>query len=120
VIGIRLVGLWPPAANLFAPSAAPRQGACRRSLPVDAHQPIRNTALGQVEFPFLRKQPPNLVTGVDGKTGAEELIAKVIRDDALFEPRATTRLPGRLACCFRVEGLAVSPRLAPKLPSREP
>jgi hypothetical protein len=55
---------------------------------------------------------------VDGKNGAEELIAKVIRDDALLKWLATIRLPCRFTCYYQVEGLAVSLRLVPKLRSR--
>jgi hypothetical protein len=54
---------------------------------------------------------------MDGKTGAEELIAKVIRDDSLLNSLATTRLPYRFSCSDRVEGLAVWLRIVSKLPS---
>ena len=53
---------------------------------------------------------------MEGKTGAEELIAKVIRDDSLLNSLATTGLPYRFACYNQVEGLAVSLRLMSKLP----
>lgn len=67
-----------------------------------------------------RQQPANLVTDVGGKTGAEELIATVIRNDALLKWLATTRLSCRFTCCCQVEGLAVSLRLVPTLPSEKP
>ena len=54
---------------------------------------------------------------MDGQTGDEELIAKVIRDDALLNSLATTRLPYRFACYDWVTGLAVSLRPLSKLPS---
>jgi type VI secretion system protein ImpB len=37
-----------------------------------------------------RQQLANLVTYMDGKTGAEELLAKVIKDEALLKSLATT------------------------------
>jgi hypothetical protein len=52
---------------------------------------------------------------VDGKVGAEELIAKVIRDDSRLNALATPRLPYRIACYDQVEGVAVSLRLVSKL-----
>jgi hypothetical protein len=106
----------PAACRRPAPLDS-RQGGCRWSLSVDAQQPIRNTALGSIESPFLLQQPANLVTCMDGKTGAEELIAKVIRDDSLLNSLATPRLRYRFSCYDRVEGLAVSLRLVSKLPS---
>ena len=54
---------------------------------------------------------------MDSKTGAEKLIAKVIRDDSLLTSLATPRLRYRFSCYDRVEGLAVSLRLVSKLPS---
>ncbi|MBZ8141144.1 type VI secretion system contractile sheath small subunit [Rubrivivax gelatinosus] len=41
-----------------------------------------------------RQQLANLVTYMDGKTGAEELIAKVIQDEALLKSLAAARAPG--------------------------
>jgi type VI secretion system protein ImpB len=38
-----------------------------------------------------RPQLANLVTYMDGKTGAEELIAKVIKDEALLKSLADAR-----------------------------
>lgn len=38
-----------------------------------------------------RQQLANLVTYMDGKTGAEELIAKVVKDEALLKSLAATR-----------------------------
>jgi type VI secretion system protein ImpB len=38
-----------------------------------------------------RQQLANLVTYMDGKTGAEELIAKVIKDEALLKSLADAR-----------------------------
>jgi len=40
-----------------------------------------------------RQQLANLVTYMDGKTGAEELIAKVIKDEALLKSLAAARKP---------------------------
>ena len=40
-----------------------------------------------------RQQLANLVTYMDGKTGAEELIAKVIKDEALLKSLADARKP---------------------------
>ena len=40
-----------------------------------------------------RQQLSNLLTYMDGKTGAEELIAKVIKDPALLESLAASRKP---------------------------
>jgi type VI secretion system protein ImpB len=40
-----------------------------------------------------RQQLANLITYMDGKTGAEELIAKVIKDDALLKSLADSRKP---------------------------
>jgi type VI secretion system protein ImpB len=40
-----------------------------------------------------RQQLANLVTYMDGKTGAEELIAKVIKDEALLKSLAAARAP---------------------------
>ena len=40
-----------------------------------------------------RQQLANLVTYMDGKTGAEELIAKVIKDEALLKSLAEARKP---------------------------
>lgn len=41
-----------------------------------------------------RQQLSNLVTYMDGKTRAEELIAKVLKDPALLQSLAATRKPG--------------------------
>jgi type VI secretion system protein ImpB len=40
-----------------------------------------------------RQQLANLVTYMDGKTGAEELLAKVIKDDALLKSLAASAKP---------------------------
>ena len=40
-----------------------------------------------------RQQLANLVTYMDGKTGAEELIAKVLKDPALLKSLAAARKP---------------------------
>lgn len=40
-----------------------------------------------------RQQLSNLITYMDGKTGAEELIAKVVKDPALLESLAASRKP---------------------------
>ena len=40
-----------------------------------------------------RQQLSNLITYMDGKTGAEELLAKVIKDEALLKSLATTANP---------------------------
>ena len=40
-----------------------------------------------------RQQLANLVTYMDGKTGAEELLAKVIKDEALLKSLAEARKP---------------------------
>jgi len=40
-----------------------------------------------------RQQLANLLTYMDGKTGAEELIAKVIKDEALLKTLAEARKP---------------------------
>ena len=40
-----------------------------------------------------RQQLSNLITYMDGKTGAEELIAKVIKDEALLKSLADARKP---------------------------
>jgi type VI secretion system protein ImpB len=40
-----------------------------------------------------RQQLANLVTYMDGKTGAEELIAKVVKDEALLKSLAAARQP---------------------------
>jgi type VI secretion system protein ImpB len=40
-----------------------------------------------------RQQLSNLVTFMDGKTGAEELIAKVVNDPALLQSLAATKKP---------------------------
>ena len=40
-----------------------------------------------------RQQLANLVTYMDGKTGAEELIAKVVKDEALLKALAATKAP---------------------------
>ncbi len=40
-----------------------------------------------------RQQLSNLVTYMDGKTGAEELIAKVLRDPALLQTLAASKKP---------------------------
>ncbi len=41
-----------------------------------------------------RQQLANLVTYMDGKTGAEELIAKVVKDEALLKALAAAKAPG--------------------------
>ena len=40
-----------------------------------------------------RQQLANLVTYMDGKTGAEELIAKVVKDEALMKALAAAKAP---------------------------
>ncbi len=40
-----------------------------------------------------RQQLSNLVTYMDGKTGAEELIAKVVKDEALLKSLAAAKAP---------------------------
>ena len=40
-----------------------------------------------------RQQLANLITYMDGKTGAEELIAKVIKDEALLKSLAAVKAP---------------------------
>ena len=44
-----------------------------------------------------RQQLANLLTYMDGKTGAEELIAKVVKDPALLKSLADARKPGDAA-----------------------
>jgi hypothetical protein len=95
----------------------PCQGGFRWSLPVDAHHPIRNTALGRVEILFLRQQPANMETYRDVDIGAGELMAKVSKDGALPKSMAATRLPCRFAGYNQVESLAMSLRFMHKLPS---
>jgi type VI secretion system protein ImpB len=41
-----------------------------------------------------RQQLANLLTYMDGKTGAEELIAKVVKDEALLKSLAAAKAPG--------------------------
>jgi len=41
-----------------------------------------------------RQQLANLVTYMDGKTGAEELIAKVVKDEALLKSLSAAKAPG--------------------------
>ena len=41
-----------------------------------------------------RKQLSNLITYMDGKTGAEELVAKLLQDPALLQTLAATKNPG--------------------------
>jgi type VI secretion system protein ImpB len=38
-----------------------------------------------------REQLANLITYMDGKTGAEELVAKLLKDPALLQSLATTK-----------------------------
>ena len=40
-----------------------------------------------------RQQLANLVTYMDGKTGAEELISKVVKDEALLKALASAKAP---------------------------
>src|SRR5499425_3782433 len=40
-----------------------------------------------------RQQLANLITYMDGKTGAEELVSKLLRDPALLQTLATTKNP---------------------------
>jgi type VI secretion system protein ImpB len=40
-----------------------------------------------------RKQLANLITYMDGKTGAEELVAKLLQDPALLQTLAATKNP---------------------------
>jgi type VI secretion system protein ImpB len=40
-----------------------------------------------------RQQLSNLITYMDGKTGAEELVSKLLRDPALLQTLATTKNP---------------------------
>jgi type VI secretion system protein ImpB len=40
-----------------------------------------------------REQLSNLITYMDGKTGAEELVSKLLRDPALLQTLATTKNP---------------------------
>ena len=41
-----------------------------------------------------RQQLANLITYMDGKTGAEELVAKLLEDPALLQSLASTKKPG--------------------------
>jgi type VI secretion system protein ImpB len=41
-----------------------------------------------------RQQLANLITYMDGKTGAEDLVAKLLQDPALLQTLASTRKPG--------------------------
>jgi len=41
-----------------------------------------------------RKQLANLITYMDGKSGAEELVAKLLQDPALLQTLAATKNPG--------------------------
>ena len=41
-----------------------------------------------------RKQLANLITYMDGKTGAEDLVAKLLQDPALLQTLAATKNPG--------------------------
>jgi len=40
-----------------------------------------------------RQQLSNLVTYMDGKTGAEELLAKVLKDESLLKSLAAAKKP---------------------------
>jgi type VI secretion system protein ImpB len=40
-----------------------------------------------------REQLANLITYMDGKTGAEELVSKLLKDPALLQTLATTKNP---------------------------
>ena len=42
-----------------------------------------------------RQQLANLITYMDGKTGAEELIAKVVKDEALLKSLAAAKAPDK-------------------------
>jgi len=42
-----------------------------------------------------RQQLSNLITYMDGKTGAEELIAKVVKDEALLKSLAAAKAPDK-------------------------
>ncbi len=48
---------------------------------------------GLKELLEARQQLANLVTYMDGKTGAEELIAKVVKDEALLKSLAAAKAP---------------------------
>ena len=59
-----------------------------RVLIADDHAIVRE---GLKQLLEARQQLANLVTYMDGKTGAEELIAKVIKDPALLKSLADAR-----------------------------
>ena len=48
---------------------------------------------GLKQMLVARQQLANLITYMDGKTGAEELIAKVIKDEALLKSLAQAKAP---------------------------
>jgi type VI secretion system protein ImpB len=54
---------------------------------------VANKVEGLRQLLEARQQLANLVTYMDGKTGAEELIAKVIKDEALMKSLADARKP---------------------------
>ena len=64
-----------------------------------------------------RQQLANLLTYMDGKTGAEELIARVVQDNALLQALAATKKPEEAGS----EGKAASsPQPAPPPPPPPP
>ena len=55
---------------------------------------VAATVDGLKQLLEARQQLANLVTYMDGKTGAEELIAKVVKDEALLKALASAKAPG--------------------------
>ncbi len=72
-----------PAKATSTSTSPSRAWTTSRPLPLRKKVPVLNKLLE------ARQQLANLITYMDGKTGAEELIAKVLKDPALLQTLAS-------------------------------
>jgi type VI secretion system protein ImpB len=88
-----------PRASFQVPNTLTGEGNLSVELTFDSMDDFSPAAVaGKVDalskLLEARKQLANLITYMDGKTGAEELVAKLLQDPALLQTLAATKNPG--------------------------
>jgi type VI secretion system protein ImpB len=88
-----------PRANFSVPNTLTGQGNLSVDITFDSMEDFSPAAIARKvealdKLLQARSQLQNLVTYMDGKTGAEELIAKVLKDPALMQALSSAPKPG--------------------------
>jgi type VI secretion system protein ImpB len=91
-----------PRVAFSAPNTLTREGNLMVDITFESMDDFSPAAVaakveGLKQLLEARKQLANLITYMDGKTGAEALIAKVVRDEALLKSLASAHKPADAA-----------------------